>query len=185
MLFTTPMLRIRILKYGFLSDLTRVEGRPVRHTPVLLESAGTIIFGQNVHLGVVSSPYAFTGYSYISARAAGASIVMGDDVYLNNHAVLISEGEGIEIGSRTLIGFNFCAVDSDFHDLNPHRRLTGIPKTKKIEIGRNVFIGSNVTVLKGAVIGDNSVIGAGSVVSGTIPPDVIAAGNPCRVIRGV
>jgi maltose O-acetyltransferase len=50
-------------------------------------------------------------------------------------------------------------------------------------IGRNVFIGARSTVLKGVEIGDNSVVGAGSVVSSDVPPNVIAAGNPCVVIR--
>lgn len=56
---------------------------------------------------------------------------------------------------------------------------------KDVVIGRNVFVGTGSIILKGTVIGDNTVIGAGSVVSGTIPADVIAGGNPCRVIKSL
>ena len=54
---------------------------------------------------------------------------------------------------------------------------------KPVSIGENVFIGCNSIILKGATIGDNTTIGAGSVVSGTIPANCIAAGNPARVIK--
>lgn len=74
-------------------------------------------------------------------------------------------------------------TDSDWHCLIPEQRFTGKVKTAAVNIGNNVFIGANALILKGSVIGDNSVIGAGSVVSGTIPSDVIAAGNPCKIIR--
>jgi maltose O-acetyltransferase len=60
--------------------------------------------------------------------------------------------------------------------------MCGRPKTSKVTIGKNVFIGSNVMILKGVIIGDNSVIGGGSVVVKSIPENVVAAGNPCKVI---
>lgn len=93
----------------------------------------------------------------------------------------------IEIGPDCTIGANVTVVDSDFHPMDPARRhdppdsdAIGIAP---VRIEQNVFIGTNTIVLKGVTIGSNSVIGAGSVVTGNIPANVIAGGNPCRVIR--
>ena len=73
--------------------------------------------------------------------------------------------------------------DSDFHDLHPERRMNGEPKTAPVVIGSNVFVGSNARILKGVTIGDNSVIANSSVVVHSIPPNVIAGGNPARVLE--
>jgi acetyltransferase-like isoleucine patch superfamily enzyme len=98
--------------------------------------------------------------------------------------VSIGCAEKITIGNDCLIGANVLITDSDWHPVNPTMRKKSEPiKTKPVKIGNNVFIGVNSIVLKGSEIGNNSVIGAGSVVSGIIPPDVIAAGNPCKVIK--
>ena len=72
---------------------------------------------------------------------------------------------------------------SDFHDLDPEKRTTGIPKTAKVIIGKNVFIGNNVSILKGVTIGDNSVIGTGTVVTKSIPANTIAGGNPAKFLK--
>ena len=65
------------------------------------------------------------------------------------------------------------------------KSVLSLIKTEPVLIGRNVWIGCNVVILPGAVIGDHSVIAAGSVVHGTIPPRVLAAGNPARVLREI
>ena len=89
--------------------------------------------------------------------------------------------EKITVGASSLIGAGSLICDSDMHEIplgsaNP----VGIAP---IFIGNGVFIGAGTTVLKGAEIGDGAVIGASSVVTGEIPPGVIAAGNPVRIIR--
>lgn len=122
--------------------------------------------------------------SRITTNAPGARIEIGDHVGMSS--VTISSFQHIIIGTDTLIGGNVLITDSDWHPLSPDLRhdKTHI-KTAPVHIGNNVFIGTRSIILKGTVIGDNSVIGAGSVVCGTIPPNVIAAGNPCRVIRNL
>lgn len=143
---------------------------------------GVIIFGKNVNLGVERSSGFYSGYGYIDARNS-SMIKIDDDVWINNNCVICSEGKGISIAYGCLIGNNCHIYDSDFHDLHPDRRTSGIPQTAKVTICENVFIGSNVTITKGVTIGKNSVIGANSVVVKSIPENVIAAGNPARVIR--
>jgi acetyltransferase-like isoleucine patch superfamily enzyme len=88
--------------------------------------------------------------------------------------------EKIVIGESSLIGAGCLICDSDMHEIplgsgNPIR-------VSPISIGKSVFLGANTTVLKGANIGDRAVIGAASVITGEIPPDIIAAGNPARVL---
>jgi acetyltransferase-like isoleucine patch superfamily enzyme len=93
----------------------------------------------------------------------------------------------IEIGPDCLLGANVTIVDSDFHPLDPARRhdppVSDAIGVAPVRIGENVFIGTNAIVLKGVTVGANSVVGAGSVVTTDIPANVIAAGNPCRVLR--
>jgi maltose O-acetyltransferase len=104
---------------------------------------------------------------------------------INNNIVIISEGEGITISSNTLIGTQCEIYDSDFHNLQIDKRLTGEITTKRVFIDENVFIGSNVKILKGVSIGKNSVIANGSIVTKSIPENVIAGGIPAKVIKTI
>jgi len=90
----------------------------------------------------------------------------------------------ITIGDNVMLGpkVGLYAVN---HPIDPEVRATGLEYGKPITIGSNVWIGGSSVVCPGAVIGNNVVIGAGSVVVGTIPDNVVAAGNPCRVIRPI
>lgn len=69
--------------------------------------------------------------------------------------------------------------------MNAKERITGAEWAKPINVGNNVWFGGNVTVLAGVTIGDNTVIGAGSVVTKDIPSNVVAVGNPCKIIRKI
>ena len=96
--------------------------------------------------------------------------------------------EKIEIGNNVKIGALAIITDSDAHSLDPEMRLDPNldrlnVKKKPIKICDNVLIGAGSFILKGVTIGENSIIGAGSVVTKDIPANVIAAGNPCKVIR--
>ena len=111
----------------------------------------------------------------------GKNIVIGDDVYINFGCIMLDCGL-ISIGSGTLIGPNV-GLFSGNHSLDPDEREAGALIPKPITIGRRVWLCGNVTVTPGVTIGDDSVIGAGSVVTRDIPSGVLAAGNPCRVLR--
>jgi acetyltransferase-like isoleucine patch superfamily enzyme len=69
--------------------------------------------------------------------------------------------------------------------LDAEQRIQGLEYAYPITIGNNVWIGAQVCVLPGVTIGDNTIIGAGSVVTKSIPANVLAVGNPCRVVRQI
>jgi acetyltransferase-like isoleucine patch superfamily enzyme len=177
--------RRRIAKFKALSDCTRVSGTPIALQPVLLIGPGAIVVGDGVEFGWPTSKGFYSGYCHIEASTPDSVVEIGKGAQINNNAFLKSEGAGIAIGARALLGSEVTIYDSDFHDLRADRRRGGRPKTAAVEIAENVFIGDRVTILKGVTIGADSVIGAGSVVSGAIPEGVIAAGNPARIIRAL
>ena len=109
----------------------------------------------------------------------GKNIKLGKNVFINSGCHFQDNG-GIEIGDGTMIGPRAVIVTLN-HDLNPQTRLTATPKP--VKIGKNVWIGANCTILPGVSIGDNSVIGAGSVVVKSIASNVVAVGNPARVVK--
>ena len=124
-----------------------------------------------------------SGYIHIQASGRGTEIVIGSNTTVNNGTILMAEGPGIEIGSDVMIGRNTEIYDSDRHHLDPTQRNTGVPNMGRVVVEDNVFIGSGVKIGKGVRIGRDSVIGMGSVVTTDVPAGVVAAGNPCRVIR--
>ena len=94
----------------------------------------------------------------------------------------------VSIGHRVMLGSGVIVADTDFHPVGvPGRRYvpSSDASSAAVKIEDDVFLGVNSIVLKGVTIGCGSVIGAGSVVSGDIPPGVVAAGNPCRPLRGI
>lgn len=175
---------LRITKYEMLSDCQSVSGKPKKYHPLLLKGKGKIYFGNNVQIGVVSSPDFYSHYSYLEAREVGSEIFIGNNVAINN-AFSIECFSKVVIENDVLIGVNCSIIDNDGHDLAIDKRNVGSPKTAPVHIQQNVFLGSNVSILKGVTIGKNSIIGNGSVVTKNIPENVIAAGNPAKVIRNL
>lgn len=116
-----------------------------------------------------------------------AELVIGDDLGMSGGSICAATS--VVIGKGCLLGANVLISDTDFHPIVAlTRRYASLPPSSiddGVRIGDNVFIGANATILKGVCIGSNSVIGAGSVVTRSVPSGVIAAGNPCRVIRKI
>lgn len=176
---------IRVAKYKFLS-VCNVSGKPKLNQPALFSGNGKIVFNGNVNIGVISSAYFLNSYAYIEARSDKSLIVIEDGVWINNNAQIISDGAGIYIGKGTIAGVNLSIVDSDFHNLDPDKRMDHDNyHVKSVYVMENVFIGSNVTILKGVTIGKNSVIANGSVVSKSLPENVVAGGIPAKIIRNL
>jgi acetyltransferase-like isoleucine patch superfamily enzyme len=114
----------------------------------------------------------------VSALEPESIVQIGDDCGFSG--TVIGCFKSITIGHRVKCGANTLITDGDWHAEDPRSSTP-----KPIVIGDNVWLGVNVTVMKGVTIGANSLIGAGSIVTKDIPANVIAAGNPCVVIRSV
>jgi maltose O-acetyltransferase len=175
--------RSRVWRYRTLSTCADVTGRPVVLQPLLLLGKGSIVFGRDVEFGWTLSPEFWTGYCHLEAHNPGSRIEIGDGAQINNNVYIKSEGPGIRIGARALLGSGIEILDSDFHELDPERRRGGTPRMAPVELGENVFVGNGTRILKGVTIGADSVVGAGSVVTSSIPAGVVAGGNPARVVR--
>ena len=113
----------------------------------------------------------------------GYHIEIGEGFYANHNCVIL-DGADVIFGENVFIGPN-CGFYTAGHPQNPSQRAQGLEYAYPIRVGDDVWIGGNVTVLPGVNIGAGSIIGAGSVVTGDVPPGVIAAGNPCRVLREI
>jgi len=164
-------------------NYNQMEGKPILNQALLIQGKGRVLIGKDVQIGYELSPQFWTSYAYFDLRGDAAFIELGDGVIFNNNTSLTADGASIQIGKNTVAGINLNINTSDGHALNPTMRNNGNYPRLSVNIGENVFIGDNVMILKGVNIGKNSVIGAASVVTGDIPDNVIAAGNPCRIIR--
>lgn len=113
----------------------------------------------------------------------GYNISIGENFY-TNHNCIILDGAKVAFGDNVFIAPN-CCFSTAGHPLDVEQRNQGLEIALPITVGNNVWIGAGVIVLPGVTIGDNTIIGAGSVVNKDIPSGVVAAGNPCRVIRAI
>lgn len=119
----------------------------------------------------------------LHANWGGAHVHLGDYVYANFNLTLVDDSD-IYIGSRTMIGPNVTIATAG-HPILPALRERALQFNIPVHIGNNVWIGAGAVILPGVTIGDNSVIGAGSIVTHDIPANVVAVGNPCRVLREI
>ena len=117
------------------------------------------------------------------ANWGGSNVHLGKNVYMNFNVTLVDDGE-IYIGDHVMIGPNVTIATAG-HPIDPDLRRKAMQFNKEVHIGDNVWIGAGSVIVPGVSIGENSVIGAGSVVTKDIPKDVIAVGNPCRVLRKI
>ena len=132
------------------------------------------LFGKTQKNFTIVSPF-YCDYGY--------NIEIGENFFANMNCVIL-DGAKVTFGDNVFIAPN-CGFYTAGHPLDVERRNKGLEYAYPITVGNNVWIGANVSVLPGVSIGDNSVIGAGSVVTRSIPANVLAAGNPCRVIREI
>ncbi|MGB5445356.1 MAG: sugar O-acetyltransferase [Psychromonas sp.] len=108
---------------------------------------------------------------------------LGKNVYANFNLTLVDDTH-IYIGDHVMIGPNVTIATAG-HPIDAQLRMRVAQFNIPVHIGKNVWIGANSVVLPGVSIGENTVIGAGSVVTKDIPDNVIAVGNPCRVLRQI
>ena len=150
-----------------------------RHRPGL-------VLGKNVSC--------YAGCSFSIGENGTCSV--GDHTLLNG--ALIMAEERIEIGSYCIFSWNVGIADSDFHPIDPaQRRLDAIAlspfaegrparppiATAPVIIKDNVWIGMGAVILKGVTIGENSIVAAGAIVTHDVPPNVVVAGNPAKIVK--
>lgn len=117
------------------------------------------------------------------ANFGGGHVHLGDNVYGNFNLTLVDDTD-IFIGSNTMFGPNVTVATAG-HPIHAELRRAAYQYNMPVRIGENCWIGANSVVLPGVTIGDNVVVGAGSVVTKDLPSNVVAVGNPCRVLRDI
>lgn len=165
-------------------DITKAQQRAVRLAarylaaytedadaaqPLVAELLGAV--GRGVHI----RPPLYVDY--------GTYITVGEDTFINYNLTALDVAP-ITIGRDCQIGPNVQLL-TPTHPVEPEPRRDKLEAAKPITIGDNVWLGGGAIVLAGVTIGNNSVIGAGAVVTKDVPADVVAVGNPARVIRSI
>lgn len=113
----------------------------------------------------------------------GHHVHFGKGIYANYNLTLVDDTH-IYVGDYTMIGPNVTIATAG-HPILPELREKGYQYNVPVRIGRNCWIGAGAILLPGVTVGNNTVIGAGSVVTKDIPANVVAVGNPCRVLREI
>ena len=117
------------------------------------------------------------------ANWGGRHVHFGKNIYTNFNLVMVDDTH-IYVGDFCQIGPNVVLATAG-HPVLPELRERGYQYNAPVRIGRNCWLGANVVVVPGVTIGDNVVVGAGSVVTRDLPDNVVAVGNPCKILREV
>ncbi len=117
------------------------------------------------------------------ANWGGHHVHFGNNVYANFNLTMVDDTH-IYVGDCTMFGPNVTVATAG-HPISPELREKAYQYNMPVRIGKNCWLGAGVIVLPGVTIGDNTVIGAGSVVTKDIPSNVVAVGNPCKVLRPI
>lgn len=117
------------------------------------------------------------------ANWGGKHVHFGNFIYANFNLTLVDDTH-IYIGDYTMIGPNVTIATAG-HPILPDLRKEGYQYNAPVHIGCNCWIGAGAVIVPGITVGDHSVIGAGSIVTKDIPPNVVAVGNPCKVMREI
>ena len=153
-------------------------------TPTVWGFRNIIISGPNITIGknvvFVGADGHKTNLSSVNIGSRRGSIAIGDYVLIMN-GVRISSASSIIIGDGCMLATNCYLTDSDWHDIYDRTSIPG--GSAPIVLERGAWVGDSAIVCKGVRIGENSIVGAGAVVTRDVPPNVIVAGNPARVVK--
>ena len=136
----------------------------------IIKTNGEINFGDYVKL------YPNVKLSVCGTNTEKAVLRVGDNVAIGDRTE-IHVGSDCSIGKNTLISWDCCIIDRDYHKIGPGEQK------RPIHIGENVWIGCRSLILKGVTIGDGAIIAAGSVVTKDVPPKAVVAGNPAKIVK--
>lgn len=119
----------------------------------------------------------------LHANFGGLHVHFGNNVYANFNLTLVDDTH-IYVGNNVMFAPNVVVATAK-HPLEPDLRRLGLQSNAPVHIGDNCWIGAGALIMPGITIGENTVIGAGSVVTKDIPPNVVAVGNPCKVLKEI
>lgn len=164
--------------------LFRKKFASIAARPVTWGIWNIVVYGPDIHLGknvtIAAGDGAVTNFTSVSRAGRKGSIKIGNNVVIMS-GVRISSASEVVIGDDCLIA-GFCYItDADWHDV--YDRLSSPGKTSPVIIERGVWLCDSAIICKGVHIGENSIVGAGSVVRRDVPPNVIVAGNPAKVVK--
>ena len=172
--------RFRANNLRYYSDY-KINGLPI----IQKHRKSTMIIGKSLQLRsfVESNPLGPNHPVILCTWSGNAVLRIGNNFGMTGGSIVVDKQ--VTIGDWVNIGANTIITDTDFHPIRSEDRKTNptLGESEPIIIEDEVFVGMNCLILKGVRIGRGSVIGAGSVVTKSIPPGVIAAGNPAKVIR--
>jgi acetyltransferase-like isoleucine patch superfamily enzyme len=158
----------------------RIYGVPI----LQIHRQAHIQLGNRLQLrsSLYSNPLAPTHPVVLSVREADAQLTIGENFAMTGGLIVASKS--IVIGNDVTIGANSKIIDTDFHplDAQQRRKMSSGGASEPIRIENDVFIGMDCLILKGVTVGEGSIIGARSLVTSNIPPGVIAAGQPAKVL---
>lgn len=181
-LFSYPIVRLKFL----LSGIKWGSGWSFFGSPIIQKHRRSeMTFGSGLQLRSrrKSNPLGVNHPVILATLNPGARLIIGERFAMSGGSICVAEK--VTIGNGVAIGANSTIVDTDFHPLSPGQRTLHPQdgETGPVAVEDDVFIGTNCLILKGVTIGRGSVVGANSVVAKSVPPGVIVAGNPARVIK--
>ncbi len=168
----------------FRSRGIRIGNNAIIPGKVHISGNGSITIGSNLYFssGDGVNPICSNLHGTLNVDEGG-KLVIGDNVGMSSTRIWVHQS--VIIGNHVNVGGCVFITDTEAHPFSWHKRRNGNESTLSapVVIEDDVWIGAQVIVLKGVTIGARSVIGAGSVVTHSIPPDSLAVGNPCHVVR--
>jgi galactoside O-acetyltransferase len=117
------------------------------------------------------------------ANWGGCHVHFGNGIYANTNLTIVDDGH-VYVADKVMFGPNVIIATAS-HPIEPTLRAKGYQYNKDVYIGENAWIGAGAVILPGVHIGKNVIIGAGSIVTKDIPDNMVAVGNPCRILRAV
>ncbi len=166
-------------RFFFKKKFASVGGEPLLFGPWNVD-----VFGPNIKIGkgvvFLASKHSRVSLTTIGWWGGEGRIEVGDNVLLMN-GIRLGSASAIIIGDDCMLAGYCYLTDADWHDV--HDRTSSPGKTAPIVLERGVWIGDSAIVCKGVRIGENSIVGAGSVVTKDVPPNVVVAGNPARIVK--
>ena len=150
-----------------------------KHGRLLRAEKGVRVFHRNCRLTAGDRVFLHRDVklSAYGTEDAPATLALGNRVYVGDRTE-IHAGKSVTIGDNTVIAWDCCIMDRDYHKLGGE-----VEQLRPVVIGSHVWIGCHVLIMKGVTVGDGAVIAAGSVVTKDVPAGALVGGNPARVIR--